>query len=187
MTDERLGTITPCYTVSFQRTLRHSPSRVWEAITSPGEVSAWMGYPAEIEVRVGGRWFVDFSRTNQGELPGVIVRVEPERRLAYAWGLSVVEWQIEPTADGCRYTFIHAGLADRGEDEEGLPAGWQSFLDQMERHLDGGLLAADEERRNWQQLKPLYRSQLDRVLPERAAFRLRTSGTEADALEEHER
>ncbi len=32
---------------------------------------------------------------------------------------------------GCRYTFVHNGLTDRGvdADEEGLPAGWHEFFD----------------------------------------------------------
>jgi uncharacterized protein YndB with AHSA1/START domain len=167
MNDERLGTITACYTISFRRRSKHSAARLWAAITRSEEVSAWMAYPARIDLRVGGDWNVDFSRTDGGSLSGVIVRLERERALTYVWGWSVVEWQIVPSDDGCQYTFVHAGQHDRGEDEEGLAAGWHSFLDQLDRHLDGSTLAADAEREEWLRLKPYYRAELDRALPGR--------------------
>ena len=44
-----------------------------------------MTYPARIDLRVGGDYFVDFGRTHEGELDGVIVKVVPERLLRYAW------------------------------------------------------------------------------------------------------
>ena len=92
--------------------------------------------------------------------------VEPDHVLTYVWGLSVVEWTLDDTPDGCRYRFVHAGQEDRGVDagEEGLPAGWHDFLDRFDRHLDGVHLSANERTANWQRLKPLYRERLDRVL-----------------------
>ena len=67
MTD-RLGKITRCYTIRYDRHSKHSPSRLWAAITRADEVSAWMDYPAKIDLRVGGEWHVDFGRTGDGEL-----------------------------------------------------------------------------------------------------------------------
>jgi uncharacterized protein YndB with AHSA1/START domain len=168
MIDERLGTITPCYTMTFRRHTPHPAARLWAAITDASEIAAWMGYPTEVDLRVGGRWYVDFSRTEGGDLPGVIIRVEIERVLSYVWGWSVIEWTLAPVEDGCEYTFVHAGQHDRGEDEEGLAAGWHSFLDQLGRHLEGAVLDAHEEHANWLRLKPAYREQLDRVLPGRS-------------------
>ena len=58
----------------------------------------------------GGRAYrIDFGAG--GGLDGVIVRVQPERRLAYVWGTSVVEWTLEPEGGGCRYTLAHHGQA----------------------------------------------------------------------------
>lgn len=114
-----------------------------------------MGYPAEVDLRVGGEWHVDFGRTGDGELPGIIVRVEPEKVLAYAWGLSVCEWTIEPAPDGCDYTFVQAGLAFRDiDDDEGLTAGWHEFLDRLDLHLDGAHLSEPEQKARWNALKP---------------------------------
>src|SRR5262245_50651029 len=97
-----LGDITLCYTVKFDRMSKHPAKRLWQAFTDPAEISKWMDYPARVDLRPGGDYVVDFSRTNQGALDGVIVRVEPERRLTYVWGLSVCEWSLEDVSGGCR-------------------------------------------------------------------------------------
>ena len=163
--NEGLGEITACYTITFNRTSKHSAKRLWAAITDPAEITKWMDYPAKVELRPGGAWRVDFSRTGDGELDGVIVKVEPERVLTYAWGLSVVEWTLEDSpGTGCKYRFVHAGLADRGEGEEGLTAGWHEFLDRFDGHLDGRYITAEQQKASWERLKGPYRERLNRVL-----------------------
>jgi len=161
---EDLGEITACYMVTFKRRTKHSPERLWAAITDADEVTVWMDYPTKVDLRVGGEYLVDFASTDQGAIHGVIVRVEPERVLAYVWGSSVVEWTIEADDDGCVYTFVHNGLADRGEDEEGLAAGWHEFLDRLEGHLESEYIDREAQQRNWEALKPPYRKMLEAAI-----------------------
>ena len=118
-----------------------------------------MGYPAEIELRPGGEYTIDFNSTHPGDaLDGIIVRVEPESRLQYVWGSSVVEFLIESDGPGSRYTFIHSGLALREvPDEEGLAAGWHDFLESLDGHLDGLSRDAAAAKVRWEELKPRYR------------------------------
>jgi uncharacterized protein YndB with AHSA1/START domain len=163
VTDE-FGEITKCYTVTYRRKSKHSAARLWRAITEPKEIGKWMGGPAKVDLRVGGEWFVDFPDQGDGDLVGVIVRVEPERVLTFAWGLSVVEWTIRDAERGCTYRFVQTGLADRGPDEEGLAAGWHEFFDRLDRHLEGIYLTDEEHKANWEALKPPYRAQLDAVI-----------------------
>jgi uncharacterized protein YndB with AHSA1/START domain len=163
MTD--LGTYTRCYTITFERRSKHPPARLWRAITDADDVSRWMAYPARIDLRVGGDYFVDFSRTNEGELDGVIVKLQPERLLRYAWGTSVVEWAIEPEGAGSRHVFLQTGLAFRPiPDEEGLAAGWHVWLEDLEQYLDTGAPSPDDDgRRRWAELGKLYRPLLEAV------------------------
>ena len=42
----RLGEITPCYTMRFERASKHPAKRLWRAITDPAEVTQWMGMPS---------------------------------------------------------------------------------------------------------------------------------------------
>lgn len=160
-----LGEITKCYTVTFKRSSKHPAERLWSAITEPDEIAKWMGSPARVDLRVGGDYVVDFEGEDEGSLDGIIVRVETRSRLAYVWGWSYVEWNIEDGPAGCSYTFVQNGLADRGEDEEGLAAGWHSFFDQLDDHLDGIYISKEEEKQRWEGLKPSYREQLDAIRP----------------------
>ncbi len=161
-----LGEITRCYTMTFERRSAHSAQRLWRAITSADEVARWMGYPARIDLRVGGDWHVDFtSKGAKEDLDGVIVRIEPERRLACVWGLSVLEWRLEADGRGCRYTFVHHGQAPGlVEEEEGLVAGWHAFLDDLAGHLEGVYPDPEENSAKWQTLKEPYRARVEAVL-----------------------
>lgn len=158
-----LGELTRVWTITFKRQSKHSPQRLWKALTDSEEVSKWMAYPARIDLRPGGEYNVDFSRDNSGELDGVIVRVEPERVLAYVWGYSVIEWIIEPEGSGCRYTFAdHGNPTIEGADE--ISAGWHAWVDSLEAHLDGKPLTAAQGQEDWQRVTPTYKERLDEVL-----------------------
>ena len=160
-----LGEITPCYTMSFERRSKHPATKLWRSITDAAEVSKWMGYPAKIDLRVGGDWHVDFSHTDGGELDGVIVRIETERRLAYVWGLSLIEWRLEPTDDGCQYTFVHHGQPlGLVPEEEGIAAGWHAWLEALDDHLDGAARSDAADQARCQELQPRYREAIDAAL-----------------------
>jgi uncharacterized protein YndB with AHSA1/START domain len=159
-----LGTITRCYSVRYDRNSKHSAERLWRAITEPAEVTAWMQYPARIDLRVGGEYFVDFAKTNSGALEGIIVAVEPNRLLRYAWNTSIVEWTIRPSAGGCTHSFLQTGLADRGPGEEGLVAGWHAWWDDLDLYLDEKPLPALSERDAWRALGERYKPLLAEVL-----------------------
>lgn len=152
-----LGTFTHCYTIRYDRTSKHSAERLWRAITNSDEVTSWMQYPARIDLRVGGDYFVDFSKTNSGSLDGIIVAIEPAHLLRYAWNNSIVEWTIEPTAGGCKHSFLQAGLPDRGPGEEGLVAGWHAWFDDLDTYLDGEALPPLTDRGLWIALGERYK------------------------------
>jgi uncharacterized protein YndB with AHSA1/START domain len=163
--NEDLGTISLCYSVKYERSSRHSAERLWQAITSPGEVSKWMAYPVTIDLRPGGEFSMDFRTTGGGEMRCVICRIEPGRAFAYVFEQSVCEWTIEAADEGCRYTFVQSGLADRGEREEELAAGWHGFYDQLDEYLDGIPLDLEKHRARWLERLPAYRERLRAVLP----------------------
>jgi uncharacterized protein YndB with AHSA1/START domain len=135
-----LGEVTRCYSLRYRRHSKHPPARLWRAITDPDEIERWMGYPARVDLRVGGDYFVDFQTSSPDNLDGVIVAVEPERRLAYAWGLSVIQWTLTPDdgGSGTAYTFVDHGTQIRHvPDEEGVAVGWHAWLDRLDAMLDG--------------------------------------------------
>jgi uncharacterized protein YndB with AHSA1/START domain len=64
-------------------TIPAPPERVWRAVTTSDEVSAWFGADVELEARPGGRGV--FRWLDGGERHAVVEVVEPGRRLAFRW------------------------------------------------------------------------------------------------------
>jgi uncharacterized protein YndB with AHSA1/START domain len=167
-----LGEITSCWTITFRRKAKQPPARVWAAVTDPDQIARWWRHPAHVDLRVGGAYRVDFGAG--GCLDGVIVRVQPERHLAYVWGVSVVEWTFEPDDEGCRYTFMHHGQppAPEGADytDEGIAAGYRIGLDTFAALLDGAPAPAAPPLASWERFTGLYRPLIEDVLKRRPGY-----------------
>lgn len=135
---ETMGPPTPVVRkqVSFtwERTHFSSPERVWEVLTSPKELEAWMESPVTVDLRVGGE--IAFHFAADDVVRGIIVALDPGARIAYTFGdTSVVEWRVEPAEHGTRYWLSQHGLdidlAMRG-------AGWHAFLLSVDMYLSAG-------------------------------------------------
>ena len=156
-----LAEISPCYTITFKRRSKHPVERLWRAITDADEVSRWMSHRARIDLRVGGDYFVDFGAPegapDGSNLDGIIVRLETQRRLAFVWWMSVLEWRLEPTEDGSRYTFSHHGQWPPVSDEtDDIPAGWHLMLDEFDAQLEGISIDPAEVRAKHKRINPAY-------------------------------
>ena len=94
-----------------------APHVVWDALTDPGELAAWFGADAEVDLRLGGA--VRFRWSDGSERRGVLVDLDPPRRLAFRWremptphstlGLTtaeptVVAFSLSPQGRGTRVT-----------------------------------------------------------------------------------
>jgi uncharacterized protein YndB with AHSA1/START domain len=130
------------WALRWRRAHHVSPARMWECLTDPAELEAWMASgPVEIDLRLGGT--VRFFGEPHPEV-GVIVALEDQRRIAYTWGesLAVVDWRIEPTDFGCRYELHKHGMPEGRA--AGWGAGWHSFLLQLDMYAAAGQLVVDE-------------------------------------------
>jgi uncharacterized protein YndB with AHSA1/START domain len=100
-------------------TVAAAPDVVWDALTDPGELAAWFGAEAEIDLRVGGA--VRFRWPDRTERRGLVIDVDPPCRLAFRWrelrtsasGLvaadaTVVAFILEAEDDGTRVTVTEA-------------------------------------------------------------------------------
>ncbi len=171
--NEEFAEIHACYSIAFTRQTKHTPARLWRAITDPAEVSRWMAHPARIDLRRGGEYHVDFSRTGGIDIDGVIVAVdpplsgsdpcvkrgalEPQHLLRYAWGTGVVEWAIEAVGKDSRYTLTLAGLEPGAIPADAFAAGWHCQLADLERYLETGAPSSDGDARAfWMTLRPDY-------------------------------
>jgi uncharacterized protein YndB with AHSA1/START domain len=56
---------------------------VWNALTDPAELAAWFGAHAEVDLRVGGA--IRFRWPDGSERRGLVIDLDPPRRLAFRW------------------------------------------------------------------------------------------------------
>jgi uncharacterized protein YndB with AHSA1/START domain len=89
------------------------PTTVWDALTDPGELAAWFGADAEVDLRVGGA--IRFHWPDGSERRGLVIDLDPPRRLAFRWrelragragvaGATVVAFTLEADDGGTRVT-----------------------------------------------------------------------------------
>lgn len=99
--------------------------RVWAALTEPEQIRRWFSSGgAEIDLRPGGKLLLIFD---EGASRGIVETVDPPRRFAFRWypgagenpdlpleaqgPLTLVEFTLEPVADGTRLRLVESGFA----------------------------------------------------------------------------
>ena len=119
----------------FTRELRHSPERVWRALTEPQDLREW--FPDTIVVpqewRVGAK--LEFKHEGVYAFDGEVLVFQPPRVLELRWGTDLIRFEIQPRGSGSVLTLIDTidelGKAARDS------AGWHVCLDRLEHALDG--------------------------------------------------
>jgi uncharacterized protein YndB with AHSA1/START domain len=121
--------------LTFTRTLRHPPEKVWRALTEPEHLAAW--FPQEVR----GGWavgaalrFVD-GGDEAAAFDGEVLAYDPPKLLEFTWGTDELRFELAPRDGGCVLTLIavfdEVGRAARDA------AGWDACLDVLEAGLDG--------------------------------------------------
>lgn len=151
------------WTLVVVRELRHSPEKVWQAITDPAHLREWAPFDADGSLATAGS---TVKLTTVGA-PGphitetTVVRAEAPSLLEYSWGDQYLRWRLEPLADGTRLTLWHN--IDRRFIAWGA-AGWQICFDVLDRELAGdpiGRMVGPETMKfsGWQRLVAEYGKQ----------------------------
>ena len=130
--------------------------RGWELITKPEHVGRWFGDAgAEIDLRPGGALVLRWAE--HGTSRGRVVAVEPRARFAYRWApfndpggeepvegnSTLVEFTLEPEADGTRLRVVESGFASLDATEErrlanhqGNTAGWEHETGELREYAE---------------------------------------------------
>ena len=124
-------------TIECDEFLAHPPAVVWRAITDPELQARWWA-PGDVRPVVGHRFTITLKPW--GELPCVVLAVEPERMIRYSLGGgstdSTITWRLVPEGGGTRLLLTQEGfdldspLAKAAYDR--LNHGWPIVLDRME-------------------------------------------------------
>ena len=123
------------WTLVLVRELRHSPARVWQALTDPEELREWAPFDSDRNLGTVGTATLS---TVGAPAPQVsesrIKRADAPRTLEYSWGAQDIRWELEPRGSGTRLTLWHN--IDRRYIAMGA-AGWHICFDVMDRRPRG--------------------------------------------------
>jgi uncharacterized protein YndB with AHSA1/START domain len=124
------------WTLILVRELRHSPEKVWQALTDPAHLREWAPFEADQSLGTGGN---TVKLTTVGApTPQVsettVTRADAPKVLEYDWGGNVIRWELEALDSGTRLTLWHN--IDRRYISMGA-AGWHICFDVLDRLLSG--------------------------------------------------
>jgi uncharacterized protein YndB with AHSA1/START domain len=151
------------WTLILTRELRHSPEKVWQALTDPAHLREWA--PFEADGSLGTVGTAVKLTTVGAPTPHVsetrVTRADAPKVLEYKWGGNDLRWELESIGSGTRLTLWHN--IDRRFISWGA-AGWHICFDVFERLLAGepiGRIVGAEAVKfgGWQRLNTEYAKQ----------------------------
>jgi uncharacterized protein YndB with AHSA1/START domain len=150
------------WTLILVRDLRHSPEKVWQALTDPAQLREWAPFDADADMGKLGTVTITWVGTQQA-IETKVTRAEAPKVLEYAG----MRWELEPVDGGTRLTLWHS--IDRRFISMGA-AGWHIAFDTLDRLLSGtpiGRMAGGEAMQfgGWQRLNAEYAKQFGIELP----------------------
>ena len=151
------------WTLVLVRELRHSPEKVWQALTDPAQLREWAPFDADGSLGTVG-CSVKLTTVGAPALhvtETTVTRADAPEVLEYKWGGFDMRWKLEPLGGGTRLTlwtnighrFISMGAA-----------GWHICLDVLDHLLKGtpvGRIAGPKAMNfhGWQRLNAEYARQ----------------------------
>ena len=145
------------WTLILTRELRHSPERVWQALTDPAHLREWAPFEADGNLDIVGSK-VNLTWVGTGRVSETIVtRADAPRVLEF----HDIRWELEPLVGGTHLTLWHS--IDRRYISWGA-AGWHICFDVLDRLLAGNpiprLAGADAMKLEaWKRLTAEYAKQ----------------------------
>ncbi len=148
------------WTLVLVRELRHSPQKVWQALTDPAELREWAPFDADGSLATTGatvKLTTAFAPTPNVSDTTVTRAIAP-KVLEYNWGGNDMRWQLDAVGTGTRLTLWTS--IDRRFIAMGA-AGWHVCFDVLDRRLGGepiGRIVGPEVMKfgGWQRLHAEY-------------------------------
>lgn len=150
------------WTLILVRELRHSPEKVWQALTDPAQLRQWAPFDVDGNMdAVGTVKFTWVAAPTPHVSETTVKRADAPKVLEYNWGDNDIRWELEEFGGGTRLTlwtnidrrFISWGAA-----------GWHICFDVLDRLLSGepiGRIAGGDAMKfaGWQRLTGEYARQ----------------------------
>ena len=150
------------WTLILVRELRHSPAKVWKALTDPAHLREWAPFDADGSLATAG---TTIKLTTVGApkpqiSDATVKRADAPRLLEYNWGTQNMRWELEAVGGGTRLTLWHS--IDRRFVSWGA-AGWHICFDVLDSLLNGSstgrIVGPEAMNFGWQRLNSEYAQQ----------------------------
>ena len=157
------------WTLVLVRELRHSPEKVWEALTDPAHLREWAPFDADGNLGTTGSKvkLTTIGAPKEMISETTVARAEAPRVLEYKWGGNEMRWELEPLGTRTRLTLWHN--IDRRFISMGA-AGWHICFDVLNRLLDGNpigrMVAGGAMKFGWSRLNAEYAEQFGIEAPD---------------------
>jgi len=151
------------WTLILVRELRHSPEKVWQALTDPAHLREWAPFKVDGSLAKAGATVNLMWVGTPKPLETRVTRADAPKVLEY----SNIRWELEAVGNGTRLTLWHS--IDRRFISWGA-AGWHISFDVLDRFLAGDpigrIVGADAMKfAGWQRLVAEYAKQFDAEPP----------------------
>jgi uncharacterized protein YndB with AHSA1/START domain len=156
------------WTLILVRELRHSPEKVWQALTDPAQLREWAPFDADgslgttgatVNLTLVGAPTPQVSETR-------VTRADAPRALEYNWGGFDMRWELKAIGLGTRLTLWTT--IDRRAISMGA-AGWHICLDVLDRLLSGTpigrIVGGEAIKFGWPRLNSEYAQQFGIEVP----------------------
>jgi uncharacterized protein YndB with AHSA1/START domain len=151
------------WTLVLVRELRHSPEKVWQALTDPAHLREWAPFDADRSLDTAGTTakLTTVGAPSPHVTETTVTRAEAPKLLEYNWGGGDVRWELEAFGGGTRltlWTSIPRAFISMGA------AGWHICFDVLAHLLGGtpiGRIVGGEAMHfgGWQRLNAEYAEQ----------------------------
>ena len=118
------------WTLIFVRELRHSPEKVWEALTDPEQLREWAPFDVEGNLGTAGTTVKLTWAGSPQAFDATVTEADAPKVLAFG----DIRWELEAFGEGTRLTLWHS--IDRRFIAWGA-AGWHIAFDVLDRLLAG--------------------------------------------------
>ena len=158
------------WTLILVRELRHSPEKVWQALTDPAHLREWAPFEADGSLGTAGATvkLTTVAAPKPQVSETTVTRADAPRLLEYNWGDHEMRWELAALGGGTRLTlwtnidrrFISMGAA-----------GWHICFDVLDYLLSGTpigrIVGSAAMKFGWQRLNAEYAMQFDMETPSR--------------------
>jgi len=151
------------WTLILVRELRHSPEKVWHALTDPAQLREWAPFNVDGRLDTPGTTVKLTWVGAPAPIPTTVTRADAPKVLEYG----DIRWELQPSGSGTRLTLW--STIDRRFISMGA-AGWHIAFDVLDRLLSGNpisrIAGADAMKfAGWQRLNAEYAKQFDVEMP----------------------